>query len=84
MRLLDPPLHIDAATRIMLDGRDLMTLDDTAMPRIRGAEIAMILQGPMSFLNPVYTVGIRSQNRWSPMPDWPGAQHIHVPRTCSA
>jgi ABC-type microcin C transport system duplicated ATPase subunit YejF len=57
MRLLDPPLHIDAATRIMLDGRDLMTLDDTAMRRIRGAEIAMILQGPMSFLNPVYTVG---------------------------
>jgi oligopeptide/dipeptide ABC transporter ATP-binding protein len=57
MRLLDPPLHIDAAARIMLDGRDLMTLDDTEMRRVRGADVAMIFQEPMSFLNPVYTVG---------------------------
>ena len=56
MRLLDPPLHIDAATRIMLDGRDLMTFDDTAMRRVRGAETGMIFLEPMSLLTPVYTV----------------------------
>jgi ABC-type dipeptide/oligopeptide/nickel transport system ATPase component len=84
MRLLDAPLHIDPAARIMLDGRNLMTLDDTAMRRIRGAEIAMIFQEPMSFLNPVYTVGIRSRNRWSTMPGCLGARQRRAPKTCSA
>jgi oligopeptide/dipeptide ABC transporter ATP-binding protein len=57
MRLIDSPLSILPSTRILLEGRDLLTLDDAAMRRIRGAEIGMIFQEPMSFLNPVYTVG---------------------------
>jgi peptide/nickel transport system ATP-binding protein len=36
---------------------DLLTLEDARMRRIRGAEIAMIFQEPMTSLNPVYTVG---------------------------
>jgi ABC-type dipeptide/oligopeptide/nickel transport system ATPase component len=56
MRLLDGPLHIDPAARIMLDGRDLMTFDEAAMRCIRGAETGMIFLEPMSLLTPVYTV----------------------------
>ncbi len=37
--------------------KDLLTLDDKAIRRIRGNEIAMIFQEPMTSLNPVYTVG---------------------------
>jgi oligopeptide/dipeptide ABC transporter ATP-binding protein len=43
--------------RIVFDGRDLTKLDREALPRIRGREIAMIFQDPMTSLNPVYTVG---------------------------
>jgi oligopeptide/dipeptide ABC transporter ATP-binding protein len=38
-------------------GRDLMGLSKTQMQAVRGAEIAMIFQDPMTSLNPVYTVG---------------------------
>ena len=36
---------------------DLLTYDDRAMRKIRGGEIAMIFQEPMTSLNPVYTIG---------------------------
>lgn len=38
-------------------GRDLLTLDEGSLVRIRGKEIAYIFQEPTSFLNPVYTIG---------------------------
>ena len=57
MRLLDPPLSIDRQTSILLDGRDLMQLTEPQMRELRGTDIAMIFQEPMSYLNPVYTVG---------------------------
>ncbi|MEJ2424823.1 MAG: dipeptide ABC transporter ATP-binding protein [Candidatus Thiodiazotropha sp.] len=37
--------------------RDLLTLDESEMRRIRGGRIAMIFQEPMSSLNPVFTIG---------------------------
>jgi len=37
--------------------RDLLTLDEHEMRRVRGGQIAMIFQEPMTSLNPVYTVG---------------------------
>ena len=43
--------------RALFDGRDLLTLDDEQLRKIRGREIAMIFQDPMSSLNPVLTVG---------------------------
>src|SRR4029077_4284145 len=39
------------------EGRDLLQLPDKELRRIRGREIAMIFQDPMTSLNPVLTVG---------------------------
>jgi oligopeptide/dipeptide ABC transporter ATP-binding protein len=41
---------------VLLHGRDLLTLSDKEMQRVRGNEIAMILQDPMASLNPLFTV----------------------------
>ncbi len=57
MRLIDPPLSIDAKARILFDNRDVLALTDREMERVRGGDIAMIFQEPKSYLNPVYTVG---------------------------
>jgi len=51
-----PPARI-AGGRIVYNGEDLLTLSDRAMRRIRGPEIAMIFQEPMTALNPVFTIG---------------------------
>jgi oligopeptide/dipeptide ABC transporter ATP-binding protein len=57
MRLIpDPPGKIPAG-RVEFDGRDLLSLSGSAMRRLRGNELAMIFQEPMTSLNPVYTVG---------------------------
>ncbi len=57
MRLIpSPPGYIEAG-RILLDGVDLLTLDDNAMRKIRGESISMIFQEPMTSLNPVFRVG---------------------------
>jgi oligopeptide/dipeptide ABC transporter ATP-binding protein len=56
MRLVPPPGKI-VAGEIIFEGRDLMRLDGEQMRRLRGREIAMIFQDPMTSLNPVYTVG---------------------------
>ena len=40
-----------------LDGRDLLALDEPAMRQVRGKDISMIFQEPMTSLNPVMTVG---------------------------
>jgi peptide/nickel transport system ATP-binding protein len=45
--------------RIMLAGRDLLTLPEASMKDIRGNEIAMIFQEPMTSLNPVLTIGFQ-------------------------
>ena len=56
MRLIpDPPGRIEEG-RVLWKGRDLLTLPPDEMPSIRGREIAMIFQDPMTSLNPVFTV----------------------------
>jgi peptide/nickel transport system ATP-binding protein len=56
LRLIpEPPGKI--AGRIAFDGRDLLRLSDAQMRDIRGNEISMIFQEPMTSLNPVLTVG---------------------------
>jgi len=57
MRLLaEPPMRV-AKGEVRLRGRDLMALDEGALRRIRGRDMAMIFQEPMTSLNPVFTVG---------------------------
>jgi len=43
--------------RVLLEGRDLLVLSDKAMRQVRGNDIAMIFQEPMTSLNPLFTVG---------------------------
>ena len=57
LRLIQPPGRIEEGSRIMFEGKDLVTLDDAGMRQIRGNRISMIFQEPMSALNPVFTVG---------------------------
>ncbi len=57
LRLIpDPPGRITQG-EILFDGRDLMRLDDAAMRHIRGGDIGMVFQEPMTSLNPVLTIG---------------------------
>ena len=56
LRLIpEPPGKI--AGKIRFEGRDLLTLSEEEMQKIRGNEISMIFQEPMTSLNPVLTVG---------------------------
>ena len=41
----------------MFEGEDILTKSDSEMQGLRGSNIAMVFQEPMSALNPVYTVG---------------------------
>jgi peptide/nickel transport system ATP-binding protein len=57
LRLIQqPPGRIESG-RILFKGRDLLTVSDAEMRRVRGKEISMIFQEPMTSLNPVFTCG---------------------------
>jgi oligopeptide/dipeptide ABC transporter ATP-binding protein len=56
MRLITDP-NVIYSGEIVYKGRNLMGLSRDAMREVRGEEIAMIFQDPMTSLNPVYTVG---------------------------
>ncbi len=53
-----PPGRVEADS-IIFDGRNLLELDVQAMRKIRGREMAMVFQEPMTSLNPVLTVGLQ-------------------------
>ena len=55
--LLPKPAGRVVGGRILLDGRDLVPLSEGEMQHVRGNEVAMIFQEPMTSLNPVLTVG---------------------------
>ena len=55
MRLIDPPARVSGA--IAFAGRDLLALPERAMRAVRGKDMAMIFQEPMSSLNPTFTAG---------------------------
>ena len=57
MRLVDRPGRIQEGSSIVFEGRELTTLPERQLERIRGAEISMVFQEPMTSLNPVYRVG---------------------------
>ena len=57
LRLLpSPPARVDEG-RIVFGGRDLLALSEQEMCGVRGKEISMIFQEPMTSLNPVLTIG---------------------------
>jgi peptide/nickel transport system ATP-binding protein len=57
MRLLPTPPGEITAGMVKVAGVDLLRLEDAAMRKMRGSEIAMIFQEPMTALNPLITVG---------------------------
>ena len=57
MRLIPPRSGRIVAGSVRFEGQDLAALDDAQMRRIRGNQIAMVFQEPMTSLNPVHTVG---------------------------
>jgi peptide/nickel transport system ATP-binding protein len=56
LRLVQPPGRI-ANGRILFHGRDLIGLSEREMQNVRGAEIGLVFQEPMTALNPVFTIG---------------------------
>src|ERR1700726_3380779 len=57
LRLIpDPPGRVTGG-QVMFDGRDLMGLSEEQMRRVRGGDIGMVFQEPMTSLNPVLTIG---------------------------
>ena len=78
MRLLDiPPAEIGEGSEIWFDGREILSIPIDEMRRIRGKDMAMVFQEPLTSLNPVFTVGaqiaeqvqthlhVRAREAWS-------------------
>jgi oligopeptide/dipeptide ABC transporter ATP-binding protein len=57
MRILPQPPALPSTGEVLYKGRNLLTLTEKEMSKIRGGKIAMIFQDPSSALNPVYTIG---------------------------
>ena len=58
MRLVSPSVcEIDENSQILFEGEDLSKASEARMRKVRGNEISMIFQEPMSSLNPVYRIG---------------------------
>jgi peptide/nickel transport system ATP-binding protein len=72
MGLIAAPGKILPGSRILFDGRDLAGLPNRELEAVRGQEISMIFQEPMTSLNPAYTVGAQI------------AEVVRLHRTCTA
>lgn len=57
MRLVPIPPGRILSGKIILDGEDLLQLTEGEMTKIRGSKIALIIQDPMTSLNPVFSIG---------------------------
>src|SRR5215212_161189 len=57
LRLIPSPPGKVLAGSVHFDGRDLLRLSEREMRSVRGGQIAMIFQEPMTSLNPVFTIG---------------------------
>ena len=51
--------HTEISGAARLDGRDLLTLDDAALREVRGRQIGMVFQEPMTALNPLVRIGVQ-------------------------
>ena len=59
VRLVPRPAARIVHGQVLLDGQDLLAKREREMQRIRGRQVAMILQDPMSSLNPVFSIGMQ-------------------------
>ncbi len=60
LRLIpDPPGRILEGSRIRFQGRDLLTVSDEEIRKVRGRQISMVFQEPMTSLNPVLSIGLQ-------------------------
>jgi len=57
LRLVPTPPGIVECDKLTLNGQDVLTMSDKELEKIRGKDISMIFQDPMTALNPVFTVG---------------------------
>src|SRR3990170_2335958 len=57
LRLIPTPPGRIVNGQILFDGRNLLQLEEREMEKVRGNEISMIFQEPMTSLNPVFTIG---------------------------
>ena len=57
MRLIPTPPGRIVSGKIVLDGEDIVPIDENEMAQIRGSKIALIIQDPMTSLNPVFSIG---------------------------
>ena len=57
MRLVPTPPGEIVSGKIVLQGQDILQLTENEMSRVRGSQIALIIQDPMTSLNPVFTIG---------------------------
>lgn len=56
LRLVPKPGRIIAG-KVLFEGEDLLSIDEQKMQQVRGRKISMILQDPLTSLNPVFTIG---------------------------
>jgi len=59
MRLIPSPPGRIVGGRVMFEGQNLLEIDEPSMRSIRGNQIAMVFQEPMTSLNPVLTIGVQ-------------------------
>ncbi len=82
MGLLSKRASVGKDATIMLSGKDVLKFDDTQMRKLRGNQISMIFQEPMSSLNPVYTIGyqlteiLHLHNKMSKKEAWDRAEKL--------
>ncbi|HHU12971.1 MAG TPA: ABC transporter ATP-binding protein [Clostridiaceae bacterium] len=57
LRLVPDPPGVVECERLTIDGRDILNMPSAKMDDVRGKDISMVFQDPMTALNPVFTVG---------------------------
>lgn len=62
MRLIATPPAIYTGGEILYKGKDLLKVSEEDIRKLRGSEISMIFQDPMTALNPVFTIGEQMEN----------------------
>jgi len=73
--LLRPPARV-VSGKIIFMGRDLLSLSNEELRRMRGREIAMVFQDPSTYLNPVYTAGFQVAEVFEAHRGGPGKKYI--------